>query len=359
MRKLLGILGVLGLTVLWGTYVLSVMSFRQAQASRNSSGTYTVFAGTTPVVSLQTIGSSLWNNAWNDMAADMTLSLDRNGRGGMLAALRGIDGTVAAPSLSFTSETGSGLFRNGAGDVRMAILGALGGQWTANGYRTAAGAVATPSYSFTAETGTGWYRAGAGDIRFALSGVDKQFSTANGFGLGATPITIATAPTIYVKGISNHGYLAVDTDTTTKEAGLNFLKSAALKWEVYVPGSSSDLRFNDGTADRLTLANGGGLTIAAPGLLVGIPNDGSGFKHQSVAGCTTAAAVGATCSSTLTWTTTFADASYHAFCGCNGTTGVPVVASYSVAASAVSITTAALTAVAATCTNISCVAVHN
>lgn len=107
------------------------ITLKATQASRNSSGTYSL--ATSPVVSNQVITPSLWNNSFNDLAADMTLSLDRNGRGGMLSQLRGIDGTLAAPALSFTSETGSGLWRNGAGDVRMSILGALREQWSATG----------------------------------------------------------------------------------------------------------------------------------------------------------------------------------------------------------------------------------
>jgi hypothetical protein len=58
-----------------------------------------------------------------DIAQALTDSLDRNGKGGMLAPMRTTDGTVAAPSHSFTNETGSGWFRHAAGELRAAILG--------------------------------------------------------------------------------------------------------------------------------------------------------------------------------------------------------------------------------------------
>jgi len=149
-----------------------------ADASRNSAGTYSL--ATSPVVSGQTIGSALWNNTFNDLATGVTDSLDRNGRGGMLAALRGIDGTVAAPALSFTSETGSGLYRIGTSDAGFAISGAKVGEWTANGYRGANGAVATPSLSFFNDTGSGLYRIGSNDIGFAINGAIVQEWTATG-----------------------------------------------------------------------------------------------------------------------------------------------------------------------------------
>jgi hypothetical protein len=89
---------------------------------RNSSGTETLPAGN-PVTSGTTIGSTWGNATIGDLAAEITNSLDRNGRGGMLAPMRVPDGTVAAPTVAFTSETGSGWFRSTAGVLQLAILG--------------------------------------------------------------------------------------------------------------------------------------------------------------------------------------------------------------------------------------------
>jgi hypothetical protein len=44
-----------------------------------------------------------------------------------------VDGTVAAPAISFAAEPSSGLYRQGAGNVRMSILGVDSQQWNANG----------------------------------------------------------------------------------------------------------------------------------------------------------------------------------------------------------------------------------
>jgi hypothetical protein len=162
-----------------------------ASASRNSSGTMSAING--PYQPGTTISSSIINNRYADIEAELTNSLDRSGRGGMLAALRGVDGTVASPALSFTSEPGSGLYRIGAGDLGMAVLGTKKLELTATlltlgtTILTANGAVGAPAYSFTSETNSGLYRAGASDLRFAVAGVDKTFWNATGFGVGAAP----------------------------------------------------------------------------------------------------------------------------------------------------------------------------
>jgi len=104
---------------------------RPAAASRNSAGTMSAVNG--PYIAGQVIAASLFNNRLSDIETEITNSADRSGRGGFLASVRGIDGTLAAPAFSWTSETGSGVWRNGAGDVRMSILGALREQWTTTG----------------------------------------------------------------------------------------------------------------------------------------------------------------------------------------------------------------------------------
>src|SRR4051812_1302715 len=80
-------------------------------AARNSAGGMVPANG--PYVSGLTISSSDVNARFADIEGEIASSLDRSGRGGMLAPLRGIDGTVAAPSYSWTAEPGSGLFRAG------------------------------------------------------------------------------------------------------------------------------------------------------------------------------------------------------------------------------------------------------
>lgn len=95
---------------------------------------------------------------------------------------------------------------------------------------------------------------------------------------------------------------------------------------------------------------------------VGVSPDGPGFKHKrGVSGCTTAASVGATCTTTLTWTTPFVDTNYSVYCQGHGvTSGVPMGGGITakVAASA-TFQTVAATAAAAQYTAIDCFGSHD
>jgi hypothetical protein len=119
--------------------------------ARNGSGTYSLPAGN-PVVSGTLIEASWANTTLSDLATAMTDSLSRSGQGGMTAALRLADGTLSVPGAAFSSETSSGFYRAGAGDVRVSITGtqvmqflstgvAITGTLSASGAITATGGV--------------------------------------------------------------------------------------------------------------------------------------------------------------------------------------------------------------------------
>jgi hypothetical protein len=77
---------------------------------RNSSGNYTLPAGN-PVVPDTLIEAEWANPTLSDIASAISDSLDRYGRGGMLAPFKVADGTVTAPGLSFTGQSNLGLYR--------------------------------------------------------------------------------------------------------------------------------------------------------------------------------------------------------------------------------------------------------
>ena len=91
---------------------------------RNSSGTYSLPAGN-PVVPNTLIETTWANPTMSDIGAAITDSLDRYGRGGMLAQLKLADGTAAQPAFAFNSESSTGLFRPGAGSLALSVLGAV------------------------------------------------------------------------------------------------------------------------------------------------------------------------------------------------------------------------------------------
>jgi hypothetical protein len=79
---------------------------------RNAAGVYTL--PETPVVTLTTIESVPENSTRNDIAAEITSSLDRAGRGGMTGPFRAADGTLALPGIAFGLDTNTGIWRSGA-----------------------------------------------------------------------------------------------------------------------------------------------------------------------------------------------------------------------------------------------------
>ena len=90
--------------------------------SRNSSGTYTLPVGN-PVVSGTVIEANWANTTNDDIAAALTDSLSRSGKGSMSASLRIIDGSASVPGVAFANETGSGAYRAAAGDWYLTVLG--------------------------------------------------------------------------------------------------------------------------------------------------------------------------------------------------------------------------------------------
>lgn len=103
--------------------------------SRDSSGTYDL--PLPDVVAGDTIEASWANTTLTDLETEMTDSLSRSGKGGMTAALKLAAGTVSAPGVAFSSETNSGFYRAGAGDIRMALAGAEAWRMTSAGLRVA------------------------------------------------------------------------------------------------------------------------------------------------------------------------------------------------------------------------------
>ena len=88
---------------------------------RDSAGNYNLVAGN-PVQSGEVVSSSWANNTMTDVAASLTDSLDRSGRGGMLAPFRFSDGTNLLPGAAWVNETSTGFYRFDGGDLRVVVL---------------------------------------------------------------------------------------------------------------------------------------------------------------------------------------------------------------------------------------------
>jgi len=102
--------------------------------SRDSSGNYTLPSGINPVVEGTEIEPDWANTTLSDISAALTDSLSRSGKGGMSVPLKLINGTQAAPTLSFNAEAGAGIYRAGTADIRFAIGNVDISRWTATGF---------------------------------------------------------------------------------------------------------------------------------------------------------------------------------------------------------------------------------
>ena len=99
---------------------------------RNVSGTYSL--PLPPVVANTVIQSAWANTTTDDIAQGITDSLDRNGRGGMIAPFRLVDGSELQPAFAFSSETGTGLWRETPGIMAVSVMGAKVASWSGSEY---------------------------------------------------------------------------------------------------------------------------------------------------------------------------------------------------------------------------------
>jgi len=124
---------------------------------------------------------------WPDGTTQITAS------SGASFPLEAPDGTVSAPSYSFSSETNTGLYRYGAGELGVAVGGSLpitisgSSVWFQTGKRLRidAGSAMTPGLSFYNDGDTGIYSVGTNSIGISTGGTEQLRISANGaFGFG-------------------------------------------------------------------------------------------------------------------------------------------------------------------------------
>lgn len=108
------------------------------------------------------------------------------------------DGAAALPGLTFNNDTNTGFYRIGSDDLGVSANGTLVFEWNAasgvfnrNGqFFSPNGSQAAPSLSFTSDTNTGFFSAGADTIGFSMGGVNLINATSSVF---STSIPIETS----------------------------------------------------------------------------------------------------------------------------------------------------------------------
>jgi hypothetical protein len=229
--------------------------------SRNASGTYTLPAGN-PVVSGTDITVTWGNTTMNDVATEMTDSVSRSGKGGMLAPLTLADGTAGVPGISWSSDTNSGFYRIGADNVGLSLAGAKVVDYAAGSYSfidTAVTATVGPIFSIFRDSASPADADFIGEIRFdgeddgsvkttyaAISGQIDDVTGATEDGtllvktmtagtlttqldissaaVVVTPPTTLTGAVTATGGITSGGDILSDTDSTDS------LGSTAVRW---------------------------------------------------------------------------------------------------------------------------------
>jgi hypothetical protein len=99
--------------------------------ARNSSGTMSA-PGTYPPLPDSIIDLDAYKALVQDILNELSDSLSRSAKGGMVEPLKLADGTQGLPGLSFNSDATTGLYRS-TGELRLAVLGALIAKFKAAG----------------------------------------------------------------------------------------------------------------------------------------------------------------------------------------------------------------------------------
>ena len=90
-----------------------------------------------------------------------------------------VDGTVGAPSITFGSDTDTGLYRHGANQLGLAVGGAASIIYTTAQGLGLAGGAGSPFYGFASDVNTGMYLVGADELGFSAGGTKSLSLTAS------------------------------------------------------------------------------------------------------------------------------------------------------------------------------------
>jgi len=201
-------------------------------------------------------------------------------------------GTIKVYPQNNTTEGGE-IELLGAGSYGTAIVDNNFGRlrlWTASGSNTFVGVVVDPSGNvgiggdfapsyklhvlgnIAIQAGANAFVGTVDNYRLSLrtNNTDRVVIDTNGnVGIGTTSPQV----TLHVK---SSGMAGVQVDAPNgQQCGYKWVKDGAIKWSAYIDANSSDLRFWDGTDNRVIFASGGNVTISNNLTVGGAINTGS------------------------------------------------------------------------------------
>ena len=218
--------------------------------ARDTNGTMSLASGN-PVTSGTSITATWANTTLSDLANEVTNSLDRSGRGGMLAAFKALDGSLSAPGLAWTNEPTTGFFRSTTNDMQATVGGTPVMRWLATGTKTWDAANAA------------WGVIATTDTAQTVSAL-KTFSAGLTVSSGTTSLQAATATSLSVGGSAVVTAAGVGT-TVPSPTGTG----ASGTWGINITGSAASAT----TASSATTATSA--TSASSAAAVSITNDTS------------------------------------------------------------------------------------
>jgi len=173
-------------------------------------------------------GTGSSTGVWVDLTTDQTAAGVKtwSDQANFSNVLRASNGTAAAPSYSFTNSTNMGMYRAGATDLRMIT----GGDWRViirNDYvrfrslvHNANGTAAAPSYTFNSSPGTGMWRPGADILALSTAGAERlRIDAAGGVQLNAYTTNGL------LKTTSGNGTLAIATGADLPSGSGNYIQN--------------------------------------------------------------------------------------------------------------------------------------